>query len=249
MKKRVRPPRPVDAESTEGYLLATRHPWPCALFVLPLLAVYEFGVAWLGGDQSDQIRNGADAWLRWWTGQFGVGWSFAVPLTLAAGLLLWAWWRRDDSPAPVGGVVLGIALESAAFAVGLWLMSCSLGPVLGQAGLLPASAGRPGAWLMVTYIGAGIYEEAVFRLVLFSGMAWLLKLSLAEDTAAILLALVGSSLLFAAAHHVGPHGEAVRPFLFLLRAAIGLYCALLYYYRGFAVAVGAHAGYDVLTIG
>ena len=48
-----------------SYFSATRHPWSSFLFLLPLLAAYEGGVLWLGGDRAEQIRNGADAWLRW----------------------------------------------------------------------------------------------------------------------------------------------------------------------------------------
>src|SRR4051794_33770095 len=55
-------PRPI---RTVSYVAATRHPWPCFLFLLPLLAAYEGGVLWVGGAQSEAFRNGADSWLRW----------------------------------------------------------------------------------------------------------------------------------------------------------------------------------------
>src|ERR1700693_4788865 len=48
-----------------GYFPATHHPWPCLLFLLPLLLAYEGGVLWLGGTQPEALRNGADTWLRW----------------------------------------------------------------------------------------------------------------------------------------------------------------------------------------
>ena len=36
-----------------GYLQATRHPYPCLLFLLPLVVGYEAGVWWLGGAQPE----------------------------------------------------------------------------------------------------------------------------------------------------------------------------------------------------
>ena len=45
----------------DDYWSATKHPWACVLFVLPLLATYEIGLYVLG--QYD-LRNGADVWLR-----------------------------------------------------------------------------------------------------------------------------------------------------------------------------------------
>ena len=47
-----------------GYLQATRHPWPSLLFLLPVLAAYEVGVVWMGGDHPETLRNGADHWMR-----------------------------------------------------------------------------------------------------------------------------------------------------------------------------------------
>ena len=47
------------------YLLATRHPWSCFVFLAPLLAAYEGGVLLLGGAHAQALRNGADTWLRW----------------------------------------------------------------------------------------------------------------------------------------------------------------------------------------
>ena len=64
---------------------------------------------------------------------------------------------------------------------------------------------------------------------------------------AVLLAAVGAALTFAAAHHVGPNGEEMVPAKFLFRALAGLYFTALYVVRGFGVAVGRHAGYDVLV--
>jgi membrane protease YdiL (CAAX protease family) len=61
------------------------------------------------------------------------------------------------------------------------------------------------------------------------------------------VAAVFSATVFAAAHHVGPYGEPFDDFVFLFRAVAGLYFAALYQTRGFGVAVGAHACYDVLV--
>ena len=47
-----------------GYLPATRHPWPCLLFVLPLLIAYEACVVLFGGTHPEALRNGADNWVR-----------------------------------------------------------------------------------------------------------------------------------------------------------------------------------------
>ena len=61
------------------------------------------------------------------------------------------------------------------------------------------------------------------------------------------LAAFASALLFAGAHHLGPNGDAFNVYVLAFRTFAGVYFAAIYYLRGFGVAVGAHAGYDVLV--
>ena len=61
------------------------------------------------------------------------------------------------------------------------------------------------------------------------------------------LGIVLSSVAFAAVHHLGPTGEAYQGFVFLFRTLAGLYFAVLYQARGFGIAVGTHACYDILV--
>ena len=46
-----------------GYWNATRHPWPCLLFVLPLLFLYEGFMLWQAMEGYAPARAGLDAWL------------------------------------------------------------------------------------------------------------------------------------------------------------------------------------------
>src|SRR5262249_1754553 len=101
--------------------------------------------------------------------------------------------------------------------------------------------------LVIAFVGAGIYEEVLFRLLLLSGLAGLFRLADLPRVIGLPLAAVASALLFAAAHHVGPNGEAFEGYGFLFRTLAGLYFALLYQLRGFGIAVGAHASYDLLV--
>ena len=96
-------------------------------------------------------------------------------------------------------------------------------------------------------MGAGIYDEALFRLLLFTGLLRLLRLVRAPTGVAAGFAALASAAFFSAAHHVGPFGEAFDSTVFLFRLLAGLYFALLYQLRGFGIAVGAHACYDVLV--
>jgi hypothetical protein len=230
------------------YLSSTRHPWSSFLFLMPLLAAYEGGMIWLGGDHAERLRNGADAWLRWVLEVFGADHVLVAPAIVAGVLILWSWWRWADRPHDPVRTWFGMAFESIAYAILLWQFSENFGPLVERLGIkldIEVSTARTAQ--VLTFIGAGIYEEVLFRLGLFVGAYWLLRVLRLPVLVAGLLAAAGAAAAFAAAHHLGPYGEAMNPYVFLFRVIAGLYFTLLFVGRGFGIAVGAHAGYDILV--
>lgn len=239
-----------------GYVGATRHPWPSLWFVLPLLIAYEGGVLALGGPNPETIRNGADHWLRCALGIVGVAFFWVPPTVLTIAFIWWTVARWKDRPGDLVGVLSGMILESVTFALGLWALSRLLAPMLQHAGIelslitlrkLSLNAEEPALRQVITYLGAGIYEEAVFRLVLFTALMRILRLVDVGWIMSVVLASVASAILFSIAHHVGPYGQTYSNYLFLFRLLAGLYFALLYELRGFGIAVGTHACYNVMV--
>lgn len=141
-----------------------------------------------------------------------------------------------------------------AFLVECVLLACLLGPVVSivtNTSLFHVRAPElslRSVWpFVIGAIGAGIYEEIVFRLLLLSSIALLLRRGLrfsAPGSAA--LAVFVSAGAFAWAHFVGAGGEAFawRPFAF--RLAAGLLLGAVFVLRGLGVAVYLHAAYDAL---
>src|SRR5262245_46026720 len=159
-----------------GYFPATRHPWPCLLFLLPLLVIYEAGVLWLGGPQPESLRNGADTWLRWGLESFGLTQLYCAPALIAVVFLAWSTVRFWDRPDGLFGICFGMAAESVLFALGLWALSRELGPFLDAMGIkLNWGPNEKSLGRIVTFVGAGIYEEVLFRLVLFFVLARLFR--------------------------------------------------------------------------
>jgi membrane protease YdiL (CAAX protease family) len=58
---------------------------------------------------------------------------------------------------------------------------------------------------------------------------------------------VTTSLIFAAAHHLGAQGEPFQWYAFVFRATAGLFFATLFLFRGFGIAAGTHTAYDMLV--
>ena len=230
------------------YLASTRHPWACLLFLLPLLAAYEGGLFWLGGDQSSRLRNGADAWLRWAFEVFGAGHVLAAPAVVLGGLTLWTWWRWADRPQDPVTAWFGMAFESVLFAVLLWQFSRNFGPIIDGLGIkLQVTVRTAPAAQILTFIGAGLYAEVLFRLGLCGGLVLLRRGGQWPWGGGGGWGGGAGARACAGAHHAGPYGEPMRADYFVFRTVAGLYFTLLFVARGFGIAVGAHAGYDVLV--
>src|SRR5262245_29140540 len=235
--------------SNGDYRQATRHPWPCLLFLLPLLAAYELGVSQLSGGQPEELRNGADRWLRQGFAAAGLRQHYWAPVFFLGVLGAWNYARRDDRPGDLVAVLSGMSLESVGFALGLWGISRGLGPLIDYLGLElnTGPSGNPAVGQLVTFLGAGIYEELLFRLLLFSGLLALRERAGTSAGLASAVAAVVSATVFSAAHHIGPYREPFDGYHFLFRTIAGLYFAALYQFRGLGIAVGAHACYDVIV--
>lgn len=139
-------------------------------------------------------------------------------------------------------------LESLVLALGLIGMSrlIDTGLTHVETGTVLEASAPPNSTL-ICYLGAGIYEEAIFRLALIPLVYGGLRLIQAPGVVAGTLAITLSSLLFALAHHMGTPGEPFTWFAFIFRWAAGVYFAWIFLARGFAIAVGAHAAYDVMV--
>ncbi|HEV3203959.1 MAG TPA: CPBP family glutamic-type intramembrane protease [Gemmataceae bacterium] len=232
-----------------GYWTSTRHPWPCLLFLLPLLAAYEGGVLWLGGTQPEALRNGADTWLHWGLEVFGLSQLYWPPVLIVLIFLFWSWLRSWDRPKDLFNVFWGMGFESLIYAGGLVILSRALRPFLDHFGIILATPPKNDPTLanLITFVGAGIYEEVLFRLIIFTLMVFFLLWIDTPGLMAFLAGAVGSACLFSGAHHAGPHGEAFDSYVFLFRTVAGLYFTLVYHFRGFGIAVGSHVCYDIIV--
>jgi hypothetical protein len=240
--------------SAPSYWALSRTPLTSLVFSLPLVLAYEGGVLWLGRGTP---RNGADVWLRQLLDAIGFGAYFLLPALTIVGLLAWHHVEHDRwhfSP----GVLLGMAGECVLWAMALigiarlqqqiWPLALEA-PPLALDGLPVAAAG---VWegvfsRIVGYCGAGLYEEVLFRLLLLPAVAWLLGRLGMEPITAAGLAILVTSTLFSLAHYVGPLGDTFELYSFTFRLAAGVFFAVVFLLRGFGIAAGTHAFYDLLV--
>ncbi len=235
-----------------GYWQQSRRPLTSLAFVTPLLIIYEVGVIWLG---PRAMRNGADVWLRQLLDWLGFSQYFLLPILTLSLLAGWHYVTREPwriSPSVLYTkltecVLLAVALVVVArIQANLQaLVTREPPPAVLHAALgasLPSIFRR---W--VSFLGAGIYEELLFRLMMVPVLAQLLRWCGCRTNWSWAGAAVLSSLIFAGAHHIGALGEPFQWYAFLFRATAGLFFAALFLYRGFGIAAGTHAAYDMLV--
>ncbi len=235
-----------------GYWQQTRYPLVCLVFVLPLLLFYEGGILLLG---PSALRNGADVWLRQLLDFVGMTGYFLLPVLTVALLLAWHHLSRQRWQVSSGvlfgmlieSAVLGLALLLFAHLQGMWFASLAQPWPSHVATVSFGSSGFDWLGQLVGFVGAGIYEEVLFRLALLpicGAILWGLGASRRWQT---LGAIVLTSLAFSLAHYVGPHGEWFDTYTFVFRSTAGAFFALLFVSRGFGIAAGAHAAYDIFA--
>jgi len=98
-------------------------------------------------------------------------------------------------------------------------------------------------------LGAGIWEEYLFRVVIMFVLIYILNniLNYNYFFSAILSILI-SSVLFSLFHHLGPFGEVFIYSNFFLRTFAGIFLGLLYLLRGYGIVVYTHVFYDFFII-
>ena len=263
------------ARGRTGPLAAPRSYWRASrahryslLFALPLLVLYEVLAAVLSYE-SGGVRNGADVLIKSAfiaiAGQYGTMLFGAIVICVA----VWLIGRdlrangRTLKPAVFAGmtaeslvlaVVFGMVVSGitarvlAPFAVAAPAAMASQSLVVLGAIQGPLQSLGWGTQLMVS-LGAGIYEELLFRVVLVSALAFFAArvLKLRAIPAGVFAVVVGA-FIFSAFHYVGPYGDPLELQSFVYRMVGGLVFSAMYLLRGFGITAWTHALYDVMLL-
>lgn len=228
------------------------------LLAIPLLVLYDVLIAgsnWIAGGNRG-VRNMAELVLQAVLGRLGLGHPFAliaVVIVVAFALVL-----REQRLHPVAldaRVFAAMLLESTLLAllfslvVG-WLTAVALSPFAASGGgaALAAGAQTPSLSLgqkLALALGAGIYEELLFRVILVGGLAWGLGRFGASPPSAVTLATLASAFAFSLSHYLGPLGDPFTVSSFLFRFIAGVAFSAIFVLRGFGIVTWTHALYDV----
>ena len=135
--------------------------------------------------------------------------------------------------------LIGMGIEAAVCAIPLF----GLGALIG--GMVPYTIVETGGLALA--LSAGLYEELVFRLLLIEAGAHVCITFLGMSRTNAMPYLIGlSGVLFACYH--APLLEGFDVSGLLVYTFGGIWLAVLYRYRGLAIAVLTHVFYDILVL-
>lgn len=235
------------------YFESTRTHTYSLLFALPLLVLYELGAMMIAGNAGG-MRNGADVLLRTLLAAGGLNGTLAFTAALAVGAAVIVGLEQKRKRVPLrAGYFAGMLAESTVYAVLFGgLIAAATQVLLGGVVRMAADGGSitklPLLDGVVLSLGAGIYEELLFRVLLTGGLfALLLAMGVRRTTSGV-VAVVVSAFIFSAFHYVGPYAYPLELNSFTFRFLAGLAFSALYMVRGFGVAAWTHALYDVFLV-
>jgi hypothetical protein len=231
---RSAPDLPSTSRTGKGYFHKSELPWTSLIFLLPFLVFYEVGKRSFTTDVT------AFAWMQDFFRLFGAYGRHLPALAVVGILLSWHIARKDPwDIAPKH--LLGMLLESVLLAIPLLLVGLVVARYLPMMSVTEALVGR-----IVLSVGAGIYEELVFRLAAFAVLSFVLvDLLRVPRFWANLLMVVIASLAFSLYHYWGH--EAFQWHTFAFRTLAGFYFGAVFAVRGFGISAGTHAAYDVIV--
>ena len=228
-----------------NYWRYSRSAYYSAVAALPLLVIYEILIV-ISQSPYWGIRNAADVWIRTFLMAFDlqaqhitfvlIGISLAlIPIakSRARGIKLKAkYFALMFAECLTFSLILGIVLQS----------------ILRLGGL---SSGGPGSGLMQNLalsVGAGLFEEIIFRVILLNLLFLLLSPLLKKKVVAAVVSVLLASFLFSLSHYVGTMADTWQLYSFMFRWAAGLLFTVLYFVRGFAITAYTHALYDIWVL-
>jgi len=218
------------------------------VLVFPLFLIYQIGVLF-----TLPVLNGADFLTVFLFRNLGLSkgaylaYTVVVAVAFAIAVVLLRRKQRFDPR-----LIVPVFVESAIYALTMgslivFVMTKVLHVSPRLAGGMIAEQGLGTRFVMS--LGAGVWEETVFRLGIMTGIAVLLERVLGLGRwVAVAVGLLASAVLFSAMHQIPPYGDPLHIGVFTFRVLAGCFFGLIYWTRGFAIAVYTHALYDIYVL-
>lgn len=227
-----------------NYWNKTRTPIYNLIFVIPVIIIYEIGIILITKMEISNLRNGADVLLRILLDSFGISSLHTIGYLLLGGAIISViLQRRKGEKIQIQGHYLVFMLfESVMWAsIVFWLMNNRL--------FLSSTQSTVVIQQIILSLGAGIYEEFVFRAILVSGLAAVFGFIFQWTVIVRSIAgIIAAAVLFSIFHFFGQFGDVFSWSLFFTRFVAGIMLGTLFIFRGYGITAYTHAVYNLIVL-
>lgn len=218
------------------------------LISLPLLLLYEVLIFLAQPDTEQVVRISVDVWIKTLFSYFGRD-VISITLILVALIGLIVLYRERKK---LGSLKISyfftMLIEASFYAFVLALLiSVTVSGLLQMVQLSPVETLSTLQQLALS-LGAGLYEELFFRVILVSALLYAFKKIFTKQVVAFAVAILLAAAIFSLVHYFGAYGDPFTVGSFLFRFLFGLALNAIYLWRGFGMAAWTHAIYDLMII-
>lgn len=235
-------------DSIKNYFSSTHSLLYSYLISLPLLLLYEVLIFLAQPDTEQVVRISVDVWIKTLFTYIGSD-VLSITLILVALLGFFVLYRERDRLSTLRlSYFFTMLIEASAYAFLLALIiTATVSNLLQMVQVTPVESLTMLQKLALS-LGAGLYEELFFRVILVSALLWIFKRLFTKQFFAYALAMVLAAALFSFVHYIGELGDPFTVGSFLFRFLFGLALNAIYIWRGFGMAAWTHAIYDLMVI-
>ncbi len=234
--------------SIKHYFSATNTLLYSYLISLPLLLLYEVLIFLAQPDSEQVVRISVDVWIKTLFSYIGKD-VLSITLILVALLGMFVLYRERKKLSSLKmSYFFTMLIEASFYAFFLALLINTTVSGLLQIIQVSPVESLPTLQQLALSLGAGLYEELFFRVILVSALLFILKKVFAKQSLAFASAILLAALIFSMVHYVGTLGDSFTLGSFLFRFLFGLALNAIYLWRGFGMAAWTHAIYDLMVI-
>lgn len=235
--------------AVKTYFTDTKNLLYSFLISLPLFLAYELLILISQPDASQIVRISVDSWFKSIFSILGVN-TVSITLLVVAILGLFILYKEKEQLKKLRFRLFPLMIaESTLYAIFVTLVATFFVSMVFAISANDPIESLSGLQKFALSLGAGLYEELFFRVILVSVLILLFqKVFNNKKWASITAAVVLSAFLFSMVHYIGSMGDPFTISSFTYRFLFGLMLNAIYVWRGFGIAAWTHALYDLMVL-
>jgi len=232
-----------------NYIILTKNNFYSVVSIVPLFILYQLLGFFINYNSPLITKNSADVYIEDFFYFFGTEYSNILYFIFFISIMIFIFFKNRNlficSEIKLS-FLFGMIFESAIHSMSLIIVMSLLSGFLPLSLTLFENIVLENVYLS---IGAGIWEELLFRYIIISGLFFLLnKIIYDFSSYSYLIIIFLSSAIFSCYHFIDLSMEFISWSLFIYRFIAGVLLSVVFIFRGLGIAVYTHTFYDLYLV-